>query len=104
MPVTRTSSRLRSAFQLEPGKRSVAALYLLMVVGVLAHWVWSVGWEYLGDPAAGFPTQLPLMLGVRVVLAFIAAALTFVPTYNKIVVTDGLTWVPYFLAFQNGFF
>jgi hypothetical protein len=39
-----------------------------------------------------------------VVLAFIAAALTFVPIYNKIGQTSEESWVPYFLAFQSGFF
>lgn len=85
-------------------KGRVAALYLLMVVGVMAHWFWSAGWGYLGDPAGGLQLGSGLMILVRFLLALIASALTFVPTYNKISKPDGLDWVPYFLAFQNGFF
>jgi len=44
------------------------------------------------------------MLAVRVALLLIAAGLTFIPTYNKIGQSTGDSWVPYFLAFQNGFF
>jgi hypothetical protein len=71
---------------------------------VLAHWFWAAGWTYIGDPSPGFPFGSWWILGVRILLAFIAAALTFVPTYNKIIDADSLAWVPYFLAFQNGFF
>ena len=104
MPASRTTSGFSRFFRIQSVGHNVAALYLLMVVGVLAHWIWSMGWSYLNDPSGGLPIGWPLALGVRVLLAFIAAALTFVPTYNKIIVADGLTWVPYFLAFQNGFF
>jgi hypothetical protein len=80
------------------------SLYLLMVAGVLAHWFWVLGWEFLREPHEPLLFGSPLSIAIRVLLAFIAAALTFVPTYNKISQGEGLSWVPYFLAFQNGFF
>ena len=45
----------------------------------------------------------PIAVAVIVILALIAAVLTFIPTYNKIGQTTGESWVPYFLAFQSGF-
>jgi hypothetical protein len=79
-------------------------LFLLVVVGILANWFWNLGWEYLSHPDAGLVLGSALEIAVRVFLAFIAAALTFVPTYNKIIEGTDLSWVPFFLAFQNGFF
>jgi hypothetical protein len=87
----------------EPG-RKIAILFLLVVVGILANWFWSTGWEYLSDPSAGLSFGPALTVLVRIILAFIAAALTFVPIYNKIGQTSDESWVPYFLAFQSGFF
>ena len=45
-----------------------------------------------------------MTFGVRVVLSLIIALLTFVPVYNKIGQSTSESWVPYTLAFQNGFF
>jgi hypothetical protein len=90
-------------FTEEPGRKAVI-LFLLVVLGILANWFWSIGWEYLSDPSAGLSFGPTLTILVRIILAFIAAALTFVPIYNKIGQTSEESWVPYFLAFQNGFF
>ena len=87
----------------EPG-RKIAILFLLVVLGILANWFWSIGWEYLSDPSVGLSFGPAPTILVRVILAFIAAALTFVPIYNKIGQTSEESWVPYFLAFQSGFF
>jgi hypothetical protein len=82
----------------------IAALFLVVVLGVLASWFWELGWAYLRDPSTGLYLGTTVEIGVRVVLSLIAAALTFVPTYNKIGQASSESWVPFFLAFQNGFF
>jgi len=40
----------------------------------------------------------------RYELKCLLAVLIFVPTYNKIGQSSQESWLPYFLAFQNGFF
>jgi len=82
----------------------IAILFVLVVVGILANWFWGVGWDYIAKPTGGIAFGDLLTILVRVVLAFIAAALIFVPTYNKIGQSSSESWVPYTLAFQNGFF
>jgi hypothetical protein len=82
----------------------VVLLFLLVVLGVLAHWFWNLGWEFLRNPDEGITWGPPAVILVRVALSFIAAALTFVPIYNKIGQPTEQSWVAYFLAFQNGFF
>ena len=82
----------------------IGLLFLLMVLGILANWFWTLGWAYIGDPSSGLAFGSPLEMLIRVILSLIAAALTFVPTYNKIGQSSQESWVPYFLAFQNGFF
>jgi hypothetical protein len=79
-------------------------LFLLVVLGILANWFWGIGWEYLAKPERGLILGPPLTVVVRIILSFFAAALTFVPTYNKINQSTSESWVPYLLAFQNGFF
>jgi hypothetical protein len=88
----------------EERRPKIVVLFLLVVLGILSSWFWSIGWDYLADPSAGFTFGPTLTILIRVILAFIAAALTFVPTYNKIGQTSEESWVPYFLAFQSGFF
>ena len=85
-------------------KASIIGLFLVVVIGILANWFWNVGWEYLRDSSKGLALGTLPVIVVRVILSFIAAALTFLPTYNKIGQTTEQSWVPYFLAFQNGFF
>jgi len=75
-----------------------------VVFGIIVNWFWGIGWTYLADPSKGFAVGPALAVVVRIVLSFIAAALTFVPTYNKINQNTQESWVPYLLAFQNGFF
>jgi hypothetical protein len=82
----------------------IAVLFLVVVLGVLASWFWGLGWAYLRDPSAGLYLGTAVEIVVRVVLSLIAAALTFVPTYNKVGQSSAESWVPFFLAFQNGFF
>jgi len=85
-------------------QQRIIILFLLVVVGVLANWFWVIGWEYLANPSKGLDLGPALAVVVRIVLSFFAAALTFVPTYNKINQSTSESWVPYLLAFQNGFF
>ena len=85
-------------------KPHVLLLFAMLVLGILANWFWTEGWEYLNDPAGGLQLGSPLEIGVRVALGVIAAALTFVPAYREIAQADGEAGVAYLLAFQNGFF
>ncbi len=85
-------------------QQRIAILFLLVVLGILANWFWVIGWEYLANPSKGLNTGPLLAVGVRIALSFLAAALTFVSTYNKINQSTSESWVPYLLAFQNGFF
>ncbi len=80
------------------------ALFFVVLGGILAKWFWAIGWDYLKAPEAGLAFGSLQMLLVRVILALIAAVLTFIPAYNKIGQTTGESWLPYFLAFQSGFF
>jgi hypothetical protein len=82
----------------------VILLFLMLVLGIIANWFWTLGWEFLRDPEGGFSFGTPLEILVRVVLGIIAAALTFVPVYREITKEIGGSWVAYLLAFQNGFF
>ena len=94
---------IASILEKESTKR-ISVLFFLMVLGILANWFWTLGWAYMGDPSAGLAFGSWLEILIRIVLSLIAAALTFVPTYNKIGQSSQDSWVPYFLAFQNGFF
>ncbi len=85
-------------------KERIMTLFILVVLGILANWFWGIGWEYLANPDKGLAFGSALTIIVRIVLSFFAAALTFVPTYNKINQNTSESWVPYLLAFQNGFF
>jgi len=85
-------------------KPHVLLLFGMLVLGIVANWFWTVGWEYLNDPSAGLQLGSALEIAVRVVLGVIAAALTFVPAYREIAQAGGERWVAYLLAFQNGFF
>jgi hypothetical protein len=60
----------------------IAALFGLMVLGTLANWFWKLGWAFLQDPEDGISFGSPLEIGVRVVLAFIAAGLAFQPNMS----------------------
>jgi|Deesub1362A_J573_1020465.scaffolds.fasta_scaffold04445_2 hypothetical protein len=93
----------RSFLQAEPRPRA-ALLFLVLLAGILAHWFWNLGWAFVRDPRAGLDFGPPLVILVRLALSLIAALLTFVPTYNKVQQPTSESWVPYFLAFQNGFF
>ncbi|TKJ29525.1 hypothetical protein CEE39_09100 [bacterium (candidate division B38) B3_B38] len=79
-------------------------LLLIVVVGILAKWFWEIGWEYIADPSKGFHFGPVWAIVVRVILGFITATLTFMSMYKKINQNTGESWVPYLLAFQNGFF
>ena len=85
-------------------KPKAALLFLLLIAGILAKWFWDIGWTYLRNPEAGLHFGSWTMLAVRLALSIIAAGLTFIPIYNKIGQSTGESWVPYILAFQNGFF
>lgn len=85
-------------------KPEVLVLFILVIAGILAKWFWGIGWSYLRDPGAGLDFGSWTLFAVRLALSLIAAALTFMPIYNKINQPTGDSWVPYILAFQNGFF
>ena len=85
-------------------RQRIIGLFLLVVAGILANWFWNIGWAYLADPSKGLDIGPALAILVRIILSFIAATLTFIPTYNKISQPSEQSWVPYLLAFQNGFF
>ena len=93
-----------TAWTVIENKQHVLLLFGMLVMGILANWFWTLGWAYIGDPSSGLAFGSPLEMLIRVILSLIAAALTFVPTYNKIGQSSQESWVPYFLAFQNGFF
>ncbi len=93
----------RAFVEAEP-RPKVVVLFLVVFSGILAHWFWNLGWAFVRDPQAGLDFGPPLVILVRLVLSLIAALLTFVPTYNKVKQPTSESWVPYFLAFQNGFF
>jgi hypothetical protein len=86
------------------GPKRVFILFVIVVVGILCKWFWGIGWEYLADTTKPIDIGPPLAIIVRTILSTIAALLTFIPTYNKINQPSGESWVPYILAFQNGFF
>ena len=86
------------------GKSRVAILFLILVLGILASWFWEIGWQYIAEPQNGLQFgPLPAFL-VRVVLAFIIAAITFLSAYGQINKPSAESWVAYFVAFQSGFF
>ena len=91
-----------------PSQKKVASrvilLFALVVLGILAHWFWGIGWEYLKDPGKGLHTGGWTVFWVRLGLSAIVAALTFAATYKKIDQSTSESWVPFLLAFQNGFF
>jgi hypothetical protein len=82
----------------------VVLLFLMLVLGIMANWFWTIGWEFLRNPEEGLTFGTPLEILVRVVLGIIAAALTFVPVYREVTKEGAGSWVAYLLAFQNGFF
>ncbi len=109
----RQSETIQKAQELTPSqeKRSdiqttiaLIFLFLLIVVGILANWFWEIGWAYLKNPRQRLIKGPHLVIVIRILLSVVAAALTFVPTFNKIEQSTGDSWVPYALAFQNGFF
>ena len=79
-------------------------LFLIVVAGILASWFWEIGWEYLADTTQPIRVGPALAVVVRVILSFIAAAVSFANMYTKINQNTQESWIPYFLAFQNGFF
>lgn len=82
----------------------VAWLFFIVVLGILSSWFWDIGWQYLTDPGQGLPTGPWQAVLVRIILSFIIAATTFANMYSKINQNTQESWIPYFLAFQNGFF
>lgn len=89
-------------------KLRVGLLFLFVVLGILASWFWEVAWAFLAKPEAGLVTESLLSIIVRVLLAFIIAALTFSNVYMAIKEKEGeqsaAKFIFYLIAFQNGFF
>ena len=79
-------------------------LFLIVVLGILASWFWEIGWAYLADTTKPFQLGPFPAIVVRVILSFIAAGVTFVTMYSKINQNTQESWIPFLLAFQNGFF
>ena len=78
-------------------------LFAVVVSGILASWIWKIGWAYLKNPDEGLIIGSLLSIAVRFILSLIAAILIFKPTYEKINQSSSESWVPAFVAFQNGF-
>lgn len=95
---------LDEAISKQTAKKNVLLLFVLVVVGILANWFWGIGWEYLADPSKGLNLGPKLVIIVRVILSLLAAALTFIAAYEKINQNTKESWIPYFIAFQTGFF
>ena len=101
-----------SAATLKPAEENVtsggtaraALLFALVVLGIMAHWFWGIGWQYLGNVAHGFQIGPVQAVIVRVGLSLIAAAPTFATIYQQVNQTSRESWLPYLFAFQNGFF
>ena len=72
--------------------------------GISLNWYWTVGWEYLTNLSAGLQFGEAFEIGVWLAMGVIAGALTFVQAYKEIVSQGGETWMPYLVAFNNGFF
>ncbi len=93
---------------LKETKLRVGLLFLLVVLGILASWFWEIAWAYLANPESGLVTGSFLSIIVRVLLAFIIAALTFSNIYMAIKEKEGeqsaALFIFYLIAFQNGFF
>lgn len=82
----------------------IFGLFLLVVIGIIASWFWDIGTTYLKDTSKGLQLGSWTEFLVRVGLALVVAGVTFVAIYNKVGKSSGESWIPYFLAFQNGFF
>ena len=80
----------------------VAILFLIVVLGILASWVWEVLWQYVKDPTKPLSISLGVLLA-RLILAFIAGGVTFSQIYAMINKPSSENWAPYITAFQNGF-
>ena len=78
-------------------------LFAVVVSGIMASWIWKIGWAYLKNPAEGLIIGSLLSIAVRFLLSLIAAILIFKPTYEKINQSSSESWIPPFIAFQNGF-
>ena len=81
----------------------IVFLFAVVVSGILASWLWKIGWAYLKDPSEGLLIGSVLSIIVRFALSIIAAILIFKPTYEKINQSSSESWIPPFVAFQNGF-
>jgi hypothetical protein len=79
-------------------------LFGIVALGIFGNWFWIVGWNYVKNPSA--PNQIGpwQAVVVRLFLCLIAAALTFVPTYDKLDQNTRQSLVAYLVAFQMGFF
>jgi hypothetical protein len=82
----------------------VAFLFSIVVLGILSSWFWEVGWKYINNPTEPLFTGPGLIILVRVLLSFIIAGVTFSSMFTKINQSSSESWLPYFVAFQNGFF
>ena len=85
----------------EARRRTLA--YFCLVLGILARWIWGIGWAYVNDPTMGLQMGPPLAVFVRIILSFIAASMTFVATYDMIDKMAQEKWKVYFYAFGCGF-
>jgi len=79
-------------------------LFGIVALGIFGNWFWIAGWDYVRNPRALHQFGPWRVVSVRLLLCLIAAALTFVPTYDKLDQNTRHSLVAYLVAFQMGFF
>jgi len=80
----------------------VIGLFMIVVAGILASWVWEILWKWVKYPEQPITVSIGLVLA-RVILAFIAGGVTFRQMYLMIDQPSNQNRVQYLAAFENGF-
>ena len=84
-------------------RRRVIFLFVAVLLGIIAKWLWEVLNEYLADTSKGLVLGSGTILA-RMAVSLIIAGVTFNSIYNRVGKGTGDTNLPFFVAFQNGFF
>ncbi len=84
----------------------VFALLAVVIIGIIASWFWVVGSEFLANQAKDKEMAWGTWeeFYIRVLLAAIIAIVCFMAIHQKIGQGSTESFVPFFVAFQNGFF
>jgi hypothetical protein len=81
----------------------VALLFLLVLVGVAVSFYWGPLWAYQRDSSKALDLGSTNAFLVRIGLSLVISLLTFTSIYSAVQKTTSESWVPFLLAFQNGF-